>query len=111
LTARLKAEIWVKAYIRRCRVHDVMATLVRRGDADAGAVLIKLNMLENGAAVLSQTRDAEGRPVWLRATGPAPVEERKADDYIARQLAFDSDLWVIEVEDREGRHCLDDEVA
>jgi GMP synthase (glutamine-hydrolysing) len=110
VTARLKAEFWVKAHIRRCRVQDVEATLVRRGDDSAGAVLIKLNMLENGTAVLTQTRDANGDLVWLQATGAAPVSDADADAYIARQLRVDSDLWVIEIEDRAGRHCLDEPV-
>lgn len=110
MTPKLKAEFWVKAHIRRCRVQDVEATLVRRGDDTAGAILIKLNMLENGVAVLTQTRGADGDLVWLKATGAEPVSEADADAYIQRQLRIDSDLWVIEIEDRAGRHCLDEPV-
>lgn len=111
MTPRLKAELWVKAHIRRCRVQDVEATLVRRGDDSAGAVLIKLNRLENGVSVLTQTRDANGEPMWLQATGPEPVSEAEANAYIERQIGYDSDLWVVEIEDRDGRHCLDEPVT
>jgi GMP synthase (glutamine-hydrolysing) len=101
---RLKARLFVQAVIRQCGVLGMPAVVVRRGDADAGAVLVKLNRgAAIGCEVFTQVRDGEGRAAWLRATGVEPVPEDKADAYIARQRDVDSDLWVIEVEDRDGR--------
>jgi len=110
MTPRLKAEFWVKAHIRRCWTKDVIAVVVRRGDDMAGTVLLKLNDLSGGCTVLQPAPDPEGGRVWLRATGAEPVSERDADAYIERQLKFDPDLWVVEIEDREGRHFLDDPI-
>lgn len=104
---RLKAEIWVQAHIRRCSALGIPVFVVRRGDSTAGVVLIKLNTLGDGCTVFSPTRRGDGERIWLRATGAEPVAETEADAYIARQLNFDPDLWVIEIEDREGRHLLD----
>ena len=84
--------------------------VVRRGYADAGAVLLKLNLLDGTAMVLSQVRTAEGDLAWMRATGPAPVPETEADAYVERQVRYDPDLWVLELEDREARHPLDEPV-
>ncbi len=100
---RLKAKIWVQAAVRTCQAQGVSATVARKGDEDAGAVLIKQNLLGGGFRVLTQMRTAQGQPAWLRGTGDDPVEEAAADAYIARQVGRDSDLWVIEVEDRQGR--------
>ena len=100
---RLKAKLWVHAVIRQCGVFGVPAMVVKKGDEDAGAVLIKLNRGEAGCEVFTQVRDGSGEPAWLRATGPAPVDESKADAYVDRQRGFDCDLWVLEIEDREGR--------
>ena len=36
-----------------------------------------------------------------------PVPEADAEAYLAREIRFDSDIWIVEVEDRAGRHMLD----
>jgi hypothetical protein len=101
--ARLKAKLWVHATLRRCNVDGLFATVVHKGDDDAGTVLVKVNRgREAGCDVYTQVRDKDGRPAWMRATGPEPVPEDKADAYIARARDIDCDLWVIEVESREG---------
>ncbi|SLN18503.1 DUF1491 family protein [Oceanibacterium hippocampi] len=107
---RLRTEIWVKAQIRRWFAAGMMAVVVRHGDDHAGTVLIKLNFQGAGVAVLSQARDLDGNRVWHRATGPEPVAEPEADAYIDRQVGRDPDLWVLELDDAEGRHMLDDPV-
>ncbi|MBI1261371.1 MAG: DUF1491 family protein [Rhizobiales bacterium] len=103
---RLKAELWVKALIRRVEISGAGAMVVRRGDASSGVVLVKLNHLDGQAEVFSPARDGEGNLIWMRATGAAPVPEAHADAYIERQRSFDPDLWVVEIEDRQGRHFL-----
>ena len=107
---RARADLWVEAHIRRCWVSDVPAVLVRRGDDTAGAVLIKLNCFEAGCTVFSAATSLDGGRIWLRGTGDDPVPEADADAYIARHIARDPDVWVVEIEDREGRHFLDDPI-
>jgi hypothetical protein len=46
-----------------------------------------------------------GERRWVELSSGA---ERAVDDTVARQRGFDPDLWVIEVEDRQGRHLLDE---
>jgi len=101
--ARLKTEIWVRAQLRMCDQALLPAVIRRKGDADAGMVLIKLDRLDGNAIVMAQSRNLEGRLQWLAATGDAPVPDADAEAYIARQLEFDPDLWVVEIEDSAGR--------
>lgn len=110
---RLKSVIWAKAYIRRCSVAGASAFVVRHGDDDAGAIYIKVTQQGGGRATLYGPApgglDSElGDRHWSLHLDPAEDAEPTIDAYLARQYAFDRDIWVIEVEDREGRHFLDD---
>lgn len=100
---RLPTEVWIGAHLRRCSVDGIPAVVARRGDRWAGTVLVKLNLLGPGCRVMTQIRDSEGRPAWLAVLGGGLVSEADADSYIARAVRLDPDLWVIEIEDRQGR--------
>jgi hypothetical protein len=104
---RLPTELWVMAHLRRCSATATPAVLVRRGEPERGTVLLKLNLLGAGWRILTQARDLDGRLGWLAALGGQPVPEVEADAYIARAVVRDPDLWVIEIEDRHGRHPFD----
>ena len=95
--ARIKAGMWVQVALRLGNASGRFGTVLRRGDADAGGVLVVLRARE-GLSVLSQIRTAEGGAAWMRGTGPAPVPQETADAYVARQVKFDPDLWVLEFE-------------
>jgi len=110
---RLKSGIWVAAYIRRCNGEGASAVVRRRGADEAGAIFIKLNRLDGTAEIYGpapQTAFDESHPID-RAFSPGlpkqPAPEADAEAYLARQLRFDPDIWIVEVEDRAGRHFLD----
>lgn len=103
--ARLSARFWVDAYLARLRQYDIPAFVVAHGDDTGGAVLVKLATLDGRAALFHRSFDPmTGERRWMELASGA---ERDTDETIARQRGFDPDLWVIEVEDRQGRHLLD----
>ncbi len=104
---RLKTALVIKAALRMSTLNAIPMMVVRHGDDDAGAIIIKLNRLDAGCTILTQTRTAAGELGWFKATGEAPVAEADADAYVARQVKRDPDLWVVEIEDRAGRSFFD----
>ena len=100
---RLKTGIWIKAQLRLCNQMLLPVVIVRRGDEDAGQVLIKHNRLGRGCHLLARRFNMDGARVWTEvAGGEAPQAERDCDAYIDRELDIDPDLWVMEIEDTEG---------
>jgi hypothetical protein len=107
MTPRLATHVWVGAYLTRLRLADIPAYVVAKGDPTAGAVLVKLNTLDGSARLFQRSFDLmTGARAWVVL---AEGEEASVDASIVRQRSFDRDLWVIEVEDRGGRHLLDED--
>ncbi|MFN3274567.1 MAG: DUF1491 family protein [Paracoccus sp. (in: a-proteobacteria)] len=105
--ARLAAGLWVSAYLARLAQANIPAYVMARGDDTAGSVAVKCAHLDGQAVLWSREwdMDTDTRPWIATLTG----SERDIDAAIARQRARDPDLWVIEIESREGRTLLTDE--
>lgn len=102
--ARLATGFWVAAYRMRLQAANIPCYVTRRGDDTAGAVLVKVADLRGGATVYERRLTLDGRAWMVLAEGP----EAEVDAAIARQRGFDPDLWVIELEDVQGRTLLDE---
>ena len=102
---RLTSRFWIDAYLTRLRVFDIPAFVVAHGDDTGGAVLVKLSTLDGKAVLYQRSFDlTTGERNWAELAGGAEAE---VDASIGRQREFDPDVWVVEVEDRQGRHLLD----
>jgi hypothetical protein len=114
---RLKSAIWVAAYLRRCSHEGAFAAVRRRGAEEAGAIFIKLNRLDGTAELFGpapQSAFEEAHPIdraFSRCLGEQPVPEARIEERIVREIRFDPDAWILEVEDRAGRHFLERVVA
>ena len=110
---RLKSAIWVSAYIRRCQVEGAFAAVRRRGAEEAGAVFVKVNRLDGTAQLFGpapQSAFDEAHPADRAFTNSIKddiVSETTVEAFLAREVRFDPDVWIVEVEDRAGRHFLD----
>ena len=111
---RLKSGIWVAAYLRRCNGEGAFAVVRRRGADEAGAVFIKVSRLDGTATLFGpapQTAFDEAHPsdrAFMPCVGAGqPAADSEVEAYLAREIRFDPDVWIIEVEDRDGRTFLD----
>ncbi len=109
---RLKSAIWVGAYVRRCNIEGAFAVVRRRGAEEAGAIFVKISRLDGTAALFGpapQTAFEDARPnehLFVASFKQDFAPEAEVETRIGRELKFDSDLWLIEVEDRNGRNFL-----
>lgn len=99
---RLKSEIRVAAQLRRAAAAGAFATIVRKGDADAGAIAVKVYLGGGAARLFVEARDDKGEAVW-REPLDGPQSEAAIDRFLDKETRFDRDLWIVEIEDREGR--------
>ncbi len=105
----LSTDIWVGALIRRAEQGGAFAVVARKGDARAGAVLVKVLDRRAGTVRLyGEALRGEGERFWMQ---PAPgAAESDLDAYVARAARVDPDLWLVEIEDVQGRHFLTEPV-
>jgi hypothetical protein len=109
---RLKSAIWVAAYLRRCQTEGIFGAVRRRGAEVAGAVFVKLALLDGNAVLYTpapQTAYDESRPVErvFTPSSKEPLPEQAVEERLAKEIRFDPDVWIVEIEDRVGRHFLD----
>ena len=111
---RLKSGLWVSAYVRRCDVEGIFAGVRRRGAEEAGAIFIKVNRLDGTADVYGPAPQSafggSDEPLdraFSLAMKTMPAQDAEVEAWLTRQIRFDPDLWIIETEDRAGRHFLD----
>ncbi len=109
MSPRLKSGIAVRALIRRAEVAGAQAYVVKKGNEEAGAIYLKINRLDRSCTVLSQAVSGDGERVWARPLGES-CDEPKAAAWFDKQKKFDPDLWIVEIEDREGRAFVDEKI-
>ena len=105
---RLPTELWVSAGLRQCSIEAVPAVVLRKGERQSGTVILKLDRIDRGTLILTQARDLDGNLTWFPANEGKPYTPADAHAYVERAVARDPDLWVIEIEHREGWHPFND---
>lgn len=118
---RLKSEIWAMAHIRRVHAQGAAAVVARKGDADAGAIFVRTTRADGKSALFGPDMGAgdrdTGERYWRlvaqedRYDPVNPPEIRPIEQHLAREIGFDPDIWIIEIEDRDLRHFLGDQLV
>lgn len=110
MTPRLKPGFYVRALIRRAESAGASAMVLKKGSEEAGAVYLSLLQPSGMQTVLSQAYAGEGERVWLRPLGEE-CDAVRARAYFEKQMRLDPDLWILEIEDREGRSFVDEKIV
>lgn len=108
---RLRSDFWVSAHLRRLGIEGIPAVQRRRGSPEAGAIFVKVDRLDGTADLYSpapqalfEAEESGDRRFTALVTGGTPLD---VEERLTKEIRFDSDLWIIEIDDREGRHFLE----
>ena len=110
---RLKTALWVAAYLRRCQVEGLFAVVRRRGAEEAGAVFVRVSRLDGTSDLFGPAPQSvldavpSGGRVFAQSLANRSAPDADVEAYLERQIKFDPDLWIVEVEDKAGRNLLD----
>lgn len=107
---RLKTDIWVKALLRRVQSAGAMVLVGHRGDIDAGAVFIRVNRLDGTSDLLGSMTNMEGARIWCYIL-PMQSADVVVEERINKECQYDPDIWVVEIEDKHGRHFIEETVT
>jgi len=107
MTPGLKTGFWTSALIRTAEREGAYAAVIKKGDPDAGACLVKVRINGDSVTLFNPARNMAGDRIWIKK---GPLGEREIDLYINRRVDDDPDIWVIEIEDGQGRHFLTEPV-
>jgi len=111
MAPRIKSGLWVQSQVRLCDIRFQGIAVSHRGDPDAGGILLKL--LRNGqmCLLLRRITAEDGDQAWMVVVGTEEISEEDAAGYIEREIKWDRDLWVVEIEDYDERYELDGPVT
>lgn len=109
MSVALRTDIWIAGLVRRAQIAGAWAAIVARGDDIAGDVAVKVNALNGEARLRSPSVGMAGERVWVNPLGdPEWRDEHEIDAYLSRRRDRDPDLWIVEIEDRQGRSFIED---
>jgi hypothetical protein len=112
-TMRLKAALWVAAYLRRCQVEGAYAVVRRRGAEEAGAIFVRISRLDGTSDLFGPAPQSVSNPgrgadrAFIASLAEQPASDPSVEAYLAREVKFDPDIWIVEVEEPSGRNFLD----
>jgi len=110
VSGRLKTGFYVRALMRRAEIGGASVYVARRGAEEAGALILKLTKPDGSLTVLSRATRGEGERVWMKPLGDS-ADSATTRKYFVKQMPFDPDLWIVEIEDREGRAFVDEPIV
>tara|TARA_B100000029_G_scaffold152413_1_gene147442 strand:+ start:144 stop:476 length:333 start_codon:yes stop_codon:yes gene_type:complete len=105
---RLKTGLLVQAGIRHCEGKLITAMLRRRGDADAGALFVKVNRLDGSAALFARVTSFAGGTEWQRSSGTDWQPDADIEKRLETEIGFDPDIWIVEVENPDGENPFEE---
>ncbi len=102
---RIKSAIWVDALLRRCAGEGKYGAVLHRGSDEAGAIYVAVNHLDGNFTLLApppgSSHDEDGNRLWV-IDHDHHLTWESLREKMERRRRVDDDLWLVEIEDRNG---------
>ena len=108
MEARVKPGLLVQAEFRYCEGKLITAMLRRRGDTNAGALLVKVSRLDGSAALFARVTSFSGGFEWQRSSGEDWLPDAEIEKRLEAEIRFDPDIWIVEVESSGGQNPFEE---
>ena len=106
MTVRLPSALEVAALLRQVAQGGGFATVLAKGEADAGAILVVITHRGANARVYERMPSLDGTRPWRLAQGDDSRDGGTVADYLARRRKQDSDLWMVELDIAKGERFI-----
>ena len=98
MSATLPAALEVTALLRQVQSDGGFGTILRRGDADRGSIILVITSRGHQVAVLERLFASAGDAKWHRRDLGESPGSTQIGDFLAKQARFDADLWAVELD-------------
>tara|TARA_A100001011_G_scaffold378785_1_gene443967 strand:- start:238 stop:582 length:345 start_codon:yes stop_codon:yes gene_type:complete len=104
INVRLTSTFWVSVFRRKLESHGIPIFIIKKGDSQAGSIIIRVSDLQGRSQIFVQEPTADGERAWVELTNGLDTE---IEEVLAKQKKFDSDVWIIEVEQSRGNSVVE----
>ncbi len=98
MSERLPAHLEAAGFIRQAEAEGGFGTIVKRGDADRGALILLIASRGQHPACLERALGIDGIYGWQRSGPPVGADNQSLADWSEKRLRFDEDSWLIELD-------------
>ena len=109
MVIELKSEILINAGIRAAERNFTNAYVSKRGDTEAGAIFVKIDTLDGYAKLFTRNLkydliNENDVVEFVNLYPEKKIQNVYVDKRISKEMEIDSDCWIVEIEDKEGRN-------
>jgi hypothetical protein len=106
MESRLPAHVEVSALIRQVQAEGGFATVVKKGQREAGTILVILTEKGGNARVFERMPQLDGSRIWHCSKHEDAETKQEFSEYLDRRASQDADLWILELDIANGERFI-----
>ncbi|ABC64684.1 DUF1491 family protein [Erythrobacter litoralis] len=104
--SRLPAHLEIAAIIRLVEAGGGFATVLAKGERDAGTILLVATQNGHSAQLYERMPQLDGSRAWTLSKEQDPEKLGEFSEYLDRRKRQDSDVWILEADIADGAQFI-----